>query len=32
MTIYFNDNSYIVIENSHKYDIIVCYDNFNDGG
>jgi hypothetical protein len=32
MTIYFYDNSYIVIENCHKYDARVCYDDFNDEG
>jgi hypothetical protein len=31
MMIYFYHDSYIVIENCHKHDDIVCYDDFNDG-
>jgi hypothetical protein len=32
MTIYFYDYSYIDIENYHKHDARVYYDDFNDGG
>ena len=32
MTIYSYDYSYIVIENCHKHDARVWYDNFNDEG
>jgi hypothetical protein len=31
MTICSYNDSYIVIENCHKHDANVCYDNFNEG-
>jgi hypothetical protein len=32
MTIYSYDYSYIVIENCHKLDVRIYYDDYNDGG